>query len=83
MLWRKKADVNTDVTVCLESFLSRVGSKRGYFIAEKKEKKYNRLITNTLFCFLIRNKFSRFKKSNVLPNEYKIYLCLVKCKVFW
>ena len=56
MLWRKKADVNTDVTVCLESFLSRVGSKRGFFIAEKKEKKYNRLITNTLFCFLIRNK---------------------------
>lgn len=45
-----KAVGNTDVTVCLNSFLLRIGRKRGVFIVGKKRKKCNLLKINTFFC---------------------------------
>ena len=69
-----KADVSIDVTVCLKSFLSRVGSKRGFFIAGKKEKKCNRLITNMFFCYLMKNKERNRKRkvSNDLRGRFGV-----------
>lgn len=42
---------NTGVTVCLKSFLLKVGRKRGVFIVEKKRKKCNLLKINIFFCY--------------------------------
>ena len=55
-----KAVENTDVTVCLKSFLLRIGRKSGAFIVGKKRKKHNRLKINIFF--LLSDKKQKRKK---------------------
>ena len=66
-----KAVENTDVIVCLKSFLLRIGRKRGVFIVGKKRKKHNRLKINIFFLLLDKKQKRKSKNNtdNLGPNN--------------